>query len=90
MSLTSGLHGPRVILTMGKTFDDFVVMSVICFAQDHLESNFIQVRVACYFRNGCPNSAYWCVLGLFLFVIGRCTHFDILNCISHLSDHFSS
>ena len=40
MSLTSGSHGPRVLLTMVKSFDDFVVMSVICFAQDNLESNF--------------------------------------------------
>ena len=40
VSLTSGLHGPRVILTMAKTFDDFVVISVICFAQDNLQSNF--------------------------------------------------
>ncbi len=38
---------------------------------------------------GCPNSEYWCELGLVLFVLGRCTHFDILNCICHLSDHFS-
>ena len=38
MSLTSGLHGPRVLLTIPNTFDDFVVISVICFAQDSLES----------------------------------------------------
>ena len=25
--------GPRVILTIPNTFDDFVVISVICFAQ---------------------------------------------------------
>ena len=41
-------------------------------------------------ESGFPNSEYWCELGLVLFVIGRCTHFDILNCICHLSDHFSS
>ena len=29
MSLTSGLHWPICILTMAKTFDDFVVISVI-------------------------------------------------------------
>ena len=39
-SFTSGLHGPRVFLTIPKTFDDFGVISVICFAQDNLESNF--------------------------------------------------
>ena len=27
-------------LTIPKTFDDFEVISVICFAQDNLESNF--------------------------------------------------
>ena len=44
-----------------------------------------------YFRKRArPNSEYWCELGLVLFVIGRCTHFDKLNCICHLSDHFSS
>ena len=40
MSFTPGLHGPRVLLTIPKTFDDFEVISVICFAQDNLESNF--------------------------------------------------
>ena len=40
VSFTSGLHGPRVRLTIPKTFDDFEVISVICFAQDNLESNF--------------------------------------------------
>ena len=40
LSFTSGLHGPRVLLTIPKTFDDFEVFSVICFAQDNLESNF--------------------------------------------------
>ena len=40
MSLTSGLHGPRVLLTITNTFDDFVVISVICFAQDSLKSSF--------------------------------------------------
>ena len=34
------LHGPRVRFTIPKTFDDFDVISVICFAQDNLESNF--------------------------------------------------
>ena len=37
--LTSGLHGPRVLLIMAKSFDDFVVISVICFTHDNLESN---------------------------------------------------
>ena len=40
MHLTSGLHGPIVLLNMAKTFDDFVVISVICFTHDNLESNF--------------------------------------------------
>ena len=79
MSFTSGLHGPRVLLTMAKTFDDLVVISVISFAQDNLESSFTP-RYA-RLSNGCPNREYWCELGLVLFVIGRCTHFDILNCI---------
>ena len=38
--LTSGLHGPRVRLIMPKTFEDFEVMSVTCFVQVNLESNF--------------------------------------------------
>ena len=53
MSLTSGLHGPRVLLTIPNTFDDFVVISVICFAQDNFfESSFTPryVRVTGYFR----------------------------------------
>ena len=33
-------------------------------------------------ESGCPNSKYWCELGFVLFVIGRCTHFYQLNCIS--------
>ena len=40
MSFTSGLHGPRVFLTIPKTFDDVEVISVIRIAQDNLESNF--------------------------------------------------
>ena len=40
VSLTSGVRGPRYILTMAKTFDHFVVMSVICFAEDNSESDF--------------------------------------------------
>ena len=40
LCLTSGLHGPRVLLTIPNTYDDFVVISVICFAQDSLESSF--------------------------------------------------
>ena len=31
-------------------------------------------------ESGCPNSEYWCEVGLVLCVIGTCTHFDILNC----------
>ena len=38
--LSDSLYGPRVLLTMPKTFDDVLKMSVICFAQDNLESNF--------------------------------------------------
>ena len=30
-------------------------------------------------ESGCQNSEYWCELGLVLFVIGRCTHFDIFT-----------
>ena len=79
MSLTSGLHGPRVLLIMAKTFDDFVVILVICFAQDNLESNFtLRYEWLATLERGCPNSEYWCVLGVVLFVIGRCTHFDII------------
>ena len=40
MSFTSRLHGPRVLLTIPKNFDDFEVISVICFSQDNSESNF--------------------------------------------------
>ena len=50
MSLTSGLHGPRVLLTIPNTFDDFVVISVICFAQDSLESTAIIAVVAAHVR----------------------------------------
>ena len=91
VSFTSGLHGPGIILTIPNTFDDFVVISVICFAQDSLESSFTP-RYAWLgtLESGCLNSEYWCELGLVLFVMGRCTHFDILNCICHLSDHLSS
>ena len=32
--------GIEFFLIMGKYFDDFVVISVICFAQDNLEYNF--------------------------------------------------
>ena len=91
MSFTSGLHEPRVILTMAKAFDDLLGNSVICFAQDNLESNFTpRYEWLATLESGCPNSEYRCEIGLVLFVIGRCTHFDILNCICHLSDHFSS
>ena len=71
-----GVHGPRVIFTMVNIFDEFVVISVICNLGTSVK--------------GCPNTEYWCELGLVLTVIGRCTHFDILNCICHISDHFSS
>ncbi len=75
---------------MAKTFHDFVVMSVICFTQDNLESNFTPMyEWLATLESGRQNSEYWSELGLLLFVIGRCTHFDILNCICHLSDHFS-
>ena len=43
VSFNSGLHGPRVLLTMAKTFDDLVVISVITliyFTQDNLQSGF--------------------------------------------------
>ena len=77
MHLTSGLHGPRVLLNVAKTFDDFVVISVICFTQDNLESNFTpRYERLATLESGCSNSEYWCELGLVLFVIGRCTHFD--------------
>ena len=76
---------------MGKTFDDLVEMSEICFAQDNLASNFTpRYEPLATLESGCPNSEYWFELGLVVFVIGRCTHFDILNCICHLSDNFSS
>ena len=76
---------------MAKTIDDLVEMSVICFAQDNLESNFTpRYEWLAALESGCPNSEYWCELGLVLFVIGGCTHFDILNCNCNLSDHFSS
>ena len=65
MSLTSGLHGHRVILTMAKTFDYFVVISVICFTQDNLESNFTpRYDWLATLERGYPNSEYWCLLGL--------------------------
>ena len=87
---TSGLHGPRVRLTIPKTFYDFEVISVICFLP-RIIWNLILLR----------GTSDWPLLkagvqiantglGLFLFVIGRCIHFDKLNCICHLSDHFSS
>ena len=76
---------------MARTFDDYVVISVICFAQYNLESNFNpRYEWLSTLERGCPNSEYWCVLGLVLFVTGTCTHFNILNCICQLSDHFSS
>ena len=37
---TPGLHWPSVLLTIPKTFDDLVAISVICFAHDNLESDF--------------------------------------------------
>ena len=77
MSFTSGLHWSRVRLTSN------LELSVICFAQDNLESNWFEWLAT--LESGCPNSEYWCELGLVLFVIGMCTHFDILNCIFHLS-----
>ena len=83
MSFTSGLHGPRVLLTIPKSFEDVQVISVICFAQDNLESNFTP-------RCGCPNSEYWCELDFVLSVIGTCIQFDKSNCICHLPDYFSS
>ena len=61
MSFTSGLHGPRVLLTIPKTFDDFEVISLICFAQDNLESNFTpRYEWLATLESGCPNSEYWC------------------------------
>ena len=74
MYLASCLHGHRVPLTMAKSFDDFVVISVICFAPGNLESNFTPTyEWLATLERGCPNSEYWCVLGLVLLVIGRCT-----------------
>ena len=78
MSFTSGLHEPRVILTMTKTFDDLIDISVICFVQDNFESNFTpRYEWLATLESGCPNSEYWCELGLVLFVIERCTLFFI-------------
>ena len=55
---------------------------MICFAHDNLESSFTpRYAGRATLESVCPNSEYWCELGLVLFVIGRCTHFDILNCI---------
>ena len=70
MSFTSGLHGPRVLITIPKTFDDFGVMLVICFAQDNLESSFTPryERLATLESEG-PNSECWCGPGLVLFVL---------------------
>ena len=71
--------GLRVLLTIPKTFDDFEVISVICFAQDNLESSFTpRYEWPATLESGCPNSEYWCELGFVLFVIGRCTLTAIL------------
>ena len=57
-------------LNMVKTFDDLVEMSVICFAQENVESNFTpRYEWLATLASGCPNSEYWCELGLVLFVI---------------------
>ena len=74
---------------MAKTFDDFVLMSVICFAQDNLKSNYTpRYEWLATLESGVQivNTGVCWVF----FLIGRCTLFDILNCICHLSDHFSS
>ena len=34
------MHGPRVLLTMAKHFEDFVVILAICVTHENLESNF--------------------------------------------------
>ena len=81
--------GIKVFLTMAKTFDGLVEISEICFAQDNLEFKFRptpRYEWLATLESGCPNSEYWCELGLVLSVIGRCTHFDILNCICHLTE----
>ena len=63
MSLISGLHGPRVPLTMAKPSDDLVVISVICFPR--IISNLVSLRgTRDWLESGCPNSEYGCELGL--------------------------
>ena len=55
---------------MDKTFDDLVEISVICFAQDNVESIFtLRYEWLATLESGCPNSEYWCELGLVWFVI---------------------
>ena len=44
MSFTSGLHGPRVLLTIPKTFDDFEVISVIVYVLPRIIWNLILLR----------------------------------------------
>ena len=57
---------------MPKTFEDFEVMSVFCFVQVNLESNFtLRYEWLDTVDSGWPKSEYLCGLGLILFVIGR-------------------
>ena len=51
-------------VTIPKTFDDFEVISAICFALDNLECNFTpRYEWLATLESGCPNSEYWCELG---------------------------
>ena len=74
-----------------KTFEDLEAMSVIWFAQVSLVSSFI-LRYGWLetVESGTPQSEYEYSLGLVLFVIGRCTHFGMLNSICNLLDHVCS
>ena len=41
-------------------------------------------------ESGTTQREYECSLGLVLFVIGRCTHLEMVNTICHLLDHVCS
>ena len=73
VSLTSGLHGPRVLLIMH--FKDFEAMSMTQFAQVNLEYNFtLRYGWLDTVESGWPKRKCLCELGLILFVIGRWPH----------------
>ncbi len=50
----------------------------------HLEISANQLQISAIQWINVKTARHRCELGLLLFVIGRCTHFDILNCICHL------